>query len=165
MHGGMELEDWMRPYSDADDGYGERIIGHHVGNTEALNVRNPQPGMHYYHGPTAKRGLLRGLINKGFEVVPPESPELIGDSHDPRFGGSLDSSQQFGDVTLMRIPIEKYRRFMEEEKVAAEYPLSNNSDQFLSGTSDAESRYGRPGHPTRYKLPQHRGTWIGDENE
>jgi hypothetical protein len=161
----MELEDWMRPYSDTDDGYGERTLGCHVGNTEALNVRNPQPGMHYYHAPAAKRGTLRGLINKGYEVVPPESPELVGESRDPRFGGALDSSQAFGDVILTRIPIEKYRQFVKEEQVAAQYPLSSNNDPFLNGGSDVESRYSRPGYPTRYRLPAHRGTWIGDETE
>lgn len=164
MHGGLEYE-WLRPYDDDRDGEGDPVIGCHVGNTEALNVRNPQPGFRYYHGPAQRRGVLRSLINRGWEVVPPDAPERIGDAKDPRFGSAVDSSQAFGDTVLMRAPDHLYRKIIDEEAAAARYALGDAGDPFLDGATDAENHYSRAGRPTRYRRPDHRGTWIGDENE
>ncbi len=85
--------------------HNEGVRGSHRGDSEALNVKNAQPGFHYRYDPERR---LRKRINEGYEIVT-DGPESWGADLPAGVAKQLDNIRAFKDVILLRIPIEKYR--------------------------------------------------------
>tara|TARA_Y100000310_G_scaffold344025_1_gene454598 strand:- start:2889 stop:3386 length:498 start_codon:yes stop_codon:yes gene_type:complete len=105
IQGGGQLE-FIKPYLPDD----ESALGDHKGNFEALNVRNPQRGYHYYYIRAEASSVLR-FMNQGWQIVQADDPEQFGADLPDNIGLPLDGVRAYHDVLLARLPLEKYREY------------------------------------------------------
>lgn len=91
-------------------------LGCHRGTYEWMNVTNAQPGYIYYLGRRTEAGLRQAAL-RGWQVVPPDSPERLGERTDPNFqAAGLDGVQTGGELVLMYMPESRYRVLCEERE-------------------------------------------------
>ena len=152
--GGGADRAWLEPVDH--EGNREGVLGCHTGNTEGLNIENPEPGMAYlWQKNDAAR--IRGSLRDGYVVVSDSDPEL---AHMKSLGSAnqstVDTSQMYGDVILMKAPIEKVRLIREREHQRAQEMLRSGSDNFLSKVTQAEVELDPRGKGTRFALGDHR---------
>lgn len=130
---------WTRPIDPHED----EVLGCHRGVSEGLNIRNPQPGFHYYYI-RAEPNMARRYINMGYEVVTSEYPEQPGIKALPQAVQSMmDGERAFKDVMLVRIPVEIYREHQAEKRRRAEASLRSASDAFQAKGERAAEALGR----------------------
>lgn len=140
--------------------------GNHRGPAAGLNVHNPQPGMHYYHcrHPKADRrgAQFQRFMNMGWEPVPPGSPEYLAQNTNLKYSQlGLDQFSAHGDVLLIRISEEKYRRLAEFRRLTAESEVDGPTNEYLQQAHNFDSNYGlRADGPIYYKGQGHGNTTI-----
>lgn len=156
ISGGIEL-DWLRPLDPDEvrkDGDGVRMAGTHVAHYQALNVRDPVPGMHYYWC-RKKTGDLIRFRNMGWEVVPPGSQSYAGDITDPNQGLVDGASPAQHDVVLVQIHESKLAAIQQEKMEEARLAREGSLAMFMERATETELRYGRRGG-LRYVSDDHR---------
>jgi hypothetical protein len=139
-----------------------RVLGTHKGAAAALNVENPQPGMHYSwirNTPDEKR--RRSML--GYQPIGPDDPESKGAEMDPNWGTSLDGSVVRRDVVLARIPLERLRLIREENLRAARAALRTSTDDFLAKGEPYDRRYGAGGERRVYYVRGDHRTRFGSQ--
>jgi len=160
--GGGADRAWLEPVTDKGSLQGDGspryddLMGGHTGNTEGLNVENPQPGFVYIWERNTPRDLRRCLhMNKGELVVDgmEENATLrtIGSGSTP-----IDSTQVYQDVVLVRYPAEQIRRIREAEQKRAQAMLRSGSDEFLGKVTALEREMDPRGRGTRFTMEDHR---------
>ena len=115
----------LRPHI-ADDG---EILGTHRGNSEAMNIKNPQPGWHYYH-PRRDASAVQRKLNEGWRPITSTDPEKWGVDHHADIP-EMDGLQAFKDVIAMKIPEAKYRVMMAEKARLARLHLESPTEEYL----------------------------------
>jgi hypothetical protein len=108
--------------------------------------------------PRLDRGAqLQRLINEGYEVVPPDSPEHKGkvvNLNYAQFG--LDNYQVHGDVVMLRIPEERFRERQEMKTTLNQAGLTGVTQNYESRGMSLEERYGSSSDgPIYYRGPGH----------
>jgi len=129
VRGGENLE-WLKPLAANR----ENEVGSHVGKSRALNVRNPQPGYHYYNEHRVP-GSIQKRLNEGWRPISSHDPESWGVDLSEVDGvkfPELDGLQAFGDVICMKIPIEKYRALKEERARQAKVLREGTTEEYLT---------------------------------
>lgn len=158
ISGGADLSE-LRPLDaqgNLPDESGEPTLGSHREGFEALNVRNPQPGM-FYFWQRRDRSQIRRSYLKGAEVVPPDAPESMGEIRDPKVACALDGVPGYDDVVLMRMPIEKRAKDLRDRQELANRQLQGAESDFIDKGSAVEDHYaGQTGAPIRYRRRDHR---------
>lgn len=143
---------WLKPLPPRR----ENVIGTHQGSSEAMNVSNPVPGMHYHH---ARRdaSYIQRKLNEGWRPIPKDSPEgwgcNIGDMVD-KFP-ELDGLRAFQDVILMRMPTEQYSRLQMEKQRRANVLRMGNTEEYLDKGQQLAARTGNVGDDIYYVGKRH----------
>lgn len=114
--GATEL-DWVRPVQPVhEDPHQRTEIGAHRQATAALNVRNPQPGRHYFWANADNANSIRRAQVRGFQFVTRDEPE--GEGYDdflpPDRTRNQDQFIRFNGLVLMWCPIDVIRQRREE---------------------------------------------------
>ena len=155
--GGINRE-WLRPMPEERyiEGVG-REMGSHQGGSQALNIRNPKPGMHYYYWRRDKSSVQRA-VNDGWRPVkvtdgvsPGADISTIDGEHIPE----LDGIMAFKDVILMEIPQEKYRAITERKAQAAKYLREGTADTFIAKGQNIAARVGATRDDLYYASKHH----------
>jgi hypothetical protein len=129
-----------------DGNYRRGYYGSHRGAAESLNARVP-PGMvpYWCRTPQSDRGMaqLQRFENEGWEVAPPGSQIKTPRTHDARYSQlGLDSYRPFGDLVLLQIPEEKYRRRQENLARLRDNAIEGPTRQYLHRGEGAQQAYG-----------------------
>lgn len=152
MQPGAPLK-WCKPTNP----HKSESLGNHKGDFEALNIKNPQPGMHYFWAKKTASSVRR-FMRYGFEVVQAEDPEEFGARLPEKVGALLDGATAYSDVVLMRIPLERYRQFRNQRKQLVEAKREASTQAYLAAGKERERELGhrapRRG-PTYHKLVSH----------
>jgi hypothetical protein len=99
-------------------------------SSEALNVRNPQPGFHYYYCRRDPSSVQRKL-NQKWQVVTSDMPEKWGAELPDNIQQELDGVRAFKDVMLLRIKDEDYRLIQEEKQRRAAVARDGATEEYL----------------------------------
>jgi hypothetical protein len=119
----------------------DEAIGTHRGNSEALNIRNPQPGFHYYYERSKPANILRRL-NEKWEFVKDTDPEQWGAQLPPEVGQALDGLKAYGDVVLMRIHEDNYRVLRDQKALLAKASREGTTDDWTNKGHQQASKLG-----------------------
>lgn len=157
LQGGAPNE-WLRPHDPDPD---RNVIGSHRGSSEALNVRNPKEGFHYFYVRRNPNQVQR-FLGDGWELVTSEDQEAwgidVGDMPES-VQSELDGLRAFKDVVLMRIPEENYRVIAERKRQLAEAArLQGGGEAFLERGREVAAQLGHDeeSRPLYYKGADHR---------
>jgi len=146
-------DNWdLRPVQHEDG-----VVGCHKGQFEAFNVRNAQPGTHYYYERNHPGKILRRL-NQGYRVLSDQDPEAWGADNLPEeYRSSVDTARAFGDVVAMATPMENYRKIRKDKVRLAEIARDGAEADFLGKGQQVEGRLGdlAGSQSLYYKRPNH----------
>lgn len=135
---------------------GDYYIGDFPSGYEALNVRNPRPGCHYYHAINPEKdggsNLLHMMNKYGGEVVKNDDPEMTGIGQGAMNNGTI---RAFGDVVAVRMSQDKYDEVKRREFAERMQTLEGVVNQYK------EADPGYMGKPTRFVRDSH-GQQIED---
>jgi len=159
MMGGGKDREWLTPLTpegnrDTDDPDLDNMVGCHTGPYIHLNIIDPQPGFEYCWKRNKGRDKLLAL-QTGWRPVGDNDPEMAAmnkimtDSP-----GSLDSSDVYGDVILMKAPAEAIRRIRDREQQAAKAQMRSGAEDFADRASAIEQQLSR-GFPSRFARRDH----------
>jgi len=152
--------EWLRPLNHL----GSDVLGSHRGQHEALNIRNAQPGFHYYWA-RRKASDVQRFLNAGWLVVgaDPNDKEQYGADLLPRIQEGLDGTKPYQDVILLKIPVSKYKQILAQREADNKAAIGASSAAFEErgrelaislGTSDGRPIYAknirRTGHGTQF---------------
>jgi len=148
VQGGGYDREWYEPLTEEGhkefDSIEENTIGCHTGPFYGLNVGNPQPGYEYCWQLNDPREVLKSRL-RGGEVVEGGDPEFsIYNTEDPN-QTTLDTSQLYSELVLIRTPIEMVRAQQLEEQQRAENMVYGTGEDFIDQASPLEADYGRRG--------------------
>lgn len=117
----------LRPVRHSQD-----YMGNHKAHFMAMNICNPKPGYHYYYQTTGRGGgnILR-YQQLGYEMVKSTDQERWGAELPPEIAREVDTVKAFGDVVLMRIPVEKYREIRKRKARDARIAREGAEDSYL----------------------------------
>jgi hypothetical protein len=159
MQGGGQDRAWYGPL--LEDGtremdLGERTIGCHTGPYAGLNVVNPQEGFEYRWGLNDPRELLRARM-AGSEVVQADYPEYSAyRALDDPTRTSIDTSELYQELVLLRTPTEKVRERRQREQEMAERSVRGSVDSYTDRAGALEADLARrDGKPTRFARSDH----------
>ncbi len=131
----------MRPL-DPEGNYTPGSRGCHKGHMESLNVKNPQPGYHYYYIRTDSSSLDRAET-RGWELVKLSDPERMGEEkRADRVAAGLDTSLRRNDIVLCRMPEPRYREMRERMNQLAEGTRDDGSSEYLERGRSLQERVG-----------------------
>jgi hypothetical protein len=158
IQGGGDRKD-LRPHNPND----KQVIGTHRGPFEALNVKNPKPGFHYYYA-RRKPSDVQRFMNAGWEPVRSGDPEQWGSDMPPEVGEMLDGVKAYGDVILMRIREDKFRAIREEKEALAKAAREGGTSEFINKGHQRARQLGssRPKKDLYFESADH-GT-VADED-
>jgi hypothetical protein len=156
LTGGGDRE-WIRA---VDPDQSERR-GTHRGKFEALNVSNPRAGFIYYYERRKPSDVLRRM-NEGWEVVKGTDQEDWGAELPDDIGQELDGVKAYGDVILMRIPEDRYRKIEEQRKLLRMASRGGNTDEYLEKGNRVTSQSGI-GRPAYYQRSDHETVYDDQE--
>jgi len=166
MQGGGYDRQWyesLREDGTKEMDIGAETIGCHTGPYAGLNVANPQPGYEYSWQINDPREIYRSQI-KGGEVVQGSDPEFsVYQNEDPN-QTSLDTSQLYKELVLIRTPIEKVREQRLEEQRRAEIMVRGSVEDYANQASALEADYGRKDGrgSTRFARAEHMVEYEAD---
>ena len=148
---GGEDNSWFRPLNP-----GDKILGAHRGNHSALNIKNPQPGYHYYYIRRHPSDVQR-FMNAGWEFLGDEHEEDWGAKLPDHVQAQLDSVRAYQDVMPVRIRIEKYAEIQRQKQEDARVASAGADDEFLGkGDMQTERMQGASAdNPVYYKRKDH----------
>ena len=128
-----------RRYSESD---GLWEVGSHTGHAAALNIRNPQPGWHYYHVKRDRASIQR-FMNMGYKPLRSDDPEMRGAiEFNAENVPELDGLQAYKDVVAMKIPEDLYRTLLEEKARKAAIQREGTADAHVSKGQNLAARAG-----------------------
>jgi hypothetical protein len=127
---------------------------------EALNVKNAQPGMHYYYE-RAKPSDVQRRLNEGWEPVTSSDPEQWGAELPEDVQRQLDGVKAFGDVMLFKISTDRYRllqdQWIQEAKDRRDGPEvsyqtkgEERAGELGAAAPEGDLYYQRPNHRRSY---------------
>jgi hypothetical protein len=157
--GGGDRRD-LRPLNP-DGHWRDREFGSHRGAASALNVRGLKPGMipFWVRHPNRDRGAaqLQRFVNQGWEVAPPEAQIRKGPVTDPNYAAlGLDRYPAHGDIVLLQISEENYRRFCAARDQQRDAAVEGPTREFLRKGEPVQNRFGdRADGPIYYVGPGH----------
>ena len=175
MGGGYD-KSWMTPLDPegniVDENYDimEHKVGCHTGKFEGLNVVNPKPGYEYMWllNPTragADPGDWFAIQSRQAEIVKSEDPEFrpyhaaMGEAG-PSF---MDTSFQFRELVLCRIPQDVMRKEREEQVAENARQLRKGpSEEFAARATAIERELYSTRGPTRFQEPEHQTEFQAD---
>ena len=132
---------WFRPVDPTDT----ETIGNYRGDHEALNISGAQPDFHYYYQRNKTDAVIR-FLNKGWSVVGPNDPERFGEGRAAwKSQVPLGTERAYGDVILMKIPLDTYRRQQTERQAQNESLIKDHGPRFVElGEERAHQLRNRP---------------------
>lgn len=157
MQGG-EDRSWSKPFNPNPSAH--EPYGTHKGHMSALNIRNRKPGFHYayaHRGPNYQ-GLTHQMWMQGFRPVQAGDNSPSCGTHVPgMFGSPQDTTVGFGNLMLMEIPLEEYRRLLDTKAAYRAAAMDSPTRAFLDRSSEFEAAYGPSTARTKplYAMPQH----------
>jgi hypothetical protein len=163
--GGGGDRSWLEPVDNQGNRSSdvEGTIGCHSGNTEALNIDYSEPGFMYLWGRNTQADIRANMRN-GYVIVGPDDPEMASMK---RLGSinqsTLDTSQIYGDVILMKAPAERVRKLRETEQERARAMLRSGSDEFLGKVTQAERMLDPRHRDTRFYTAREHNIQVVDE--
>ena len=146
---------WLRPHDVVLD----QIAGTHRGNSEALNVGNPQPGWHYYYA-RRDNSFVQRYLNNGWRPVTATDPETWGVSHHEDIP-ELDGLVAFKDVILLKIPEEQWRALQERKAELTRRDMTGPEEEYLR-QGDNLTRQTHSDDDLYYKKSDHGFSTEGD---
>jgi hypothetical protein len=156
--GGGSDRAWLKPFEprkprswDEED-----VIGTHRMGSEALNVRNPQPGYRYTYIRRDPSSVQR-FMNQGWRVVKADDPEQWGAELPDDVQKELDGVRAFKDVMLVKIDDEGYRVIQEDKQRRAQVATSAATQEYLDKGQRVEAELGskRPEDDLYFKRGHH----------
>lgn len=137
-------QNWARPFNPNPAPH--EAYGTHRGSMECLNISNRQPGYHYLYGHRDPRhaGYLHKMARYGAVPVKDGDPERHGAALPESFGLPQDSLMGTGNVFLMRMPIERYRAYLNEEAALREASVRRPTEQLMGQEQQMAGQYKRP---------------------
>lgn len=155
---------WLEPTDQ--QGNREGTTGCHTGTTEGLNVDNAQPGYSYLWARN-DAASIRFEMRRGYRLVGDSDPEMarmkeLGSTN----SSTVDTTMLYGDVILMKAPVESVRKIREEEVRRAQMQLRSGTDDFLNKVTAAERdlEFNPRGVATRFALSENQ-TQITDSHD
>lgn len=159
-------QSWSRPYTPPSDSDPEVGSGTHVGPYACLNIRNRQPGFRYAYGTRQDPGGLTSMRSMGFQFIREGEPEGMGLDLPAGFGNSPDSIIGMGNLVAMKIPLDVYRKRMDEAQAARIASRAGPTRQILDRNSEFSRAYNRA--PANlgavFAYPEHGATGYKDNN-
>lgn len=145
---------------DFEDLDPEDMIGCHAGDFQCLNLGNAQPGYEYVWESANPRARV-GISIRGGEVVKQGDAEYAALSKMVGAPTGLDTATMFGDVVLVRYPVERVRQRREQEQRAALQQLRGTESDFVN-RADSLERSLSPRRPSRFRRGDHHMEVLGD---
>lgn len=146
---------------DPDGNLYEGRLGADRGDFEGLNVRNPQPGYVYskarwldHKGKPDNKRIMH-FRRLGYEF--PQDGESLGDPQSLNHGTNLEAREDitFGDLALMRCPIERVIARRAEMAEQSRQALHGGFDDFNGKGRGSDESFGSADRPIRFRLPGH----------
>jgi hypothetical protein len=144
-------------YEDLDP---NDMVGCHTGEFAVLNLGNPQPGFEYVWESSNPRARV-GISIRGGEVVTSDDPEYAALRKLSGASQGLDTATMFGDVVLVRYPVERVRQRREAEQSQALKQLRGTEADFVCRADNLE-RSLSPRRPSRFRRGDHHIEILGD---
>ena len=158
--GGGKNREWLKPLTseghiDTEDPDLDNMIGCHTGNFIGLNVLNPQPGFEYIWERNTGQSIARARM-RGGQIVQADDPERAAMSKLMSSHGrtSMDSSDVYGDVILMKYPEAAIRSIRAKEQAKAQAMMRGGAAEYAERASAIEEQMSR-GMPSRFKRRDH----------
>ena len=149
---------WLRPVDlrPIDGSDPERIIGTHRGASEALNVKNPQPGRRYYHG-RFDSSFMQRMLNKGWRPIGSDDPERTGSEIAVDAIPELDGLKAFKDVLLLWMPEEQYNELHKDKARRGHILREGSTADYLDKGQDLQAQLDeQPEDDLYFKRGHHR---------
>lgn len=141
----------MEHFRPADPDPQASVLGTHRDHSEALNIPNPEPGMHYWHCARTQDQVM-SAINRGWQVS--HRAERLSETDLAR-GLPLDTTVSRQDVILLEIDDENYRKFKARKLEAQRRKsIEGATEDYLSHNANV-ARYAGTGRAVYYKAPGH----------
>jgi hypothetical protein len=174
--GGGSDREWLEPLDSEGNRNPEipieqRVIGDHVGPYAGLNLYNAQPGYEYQWCLNPARpgsGPADSLLihEIGGQVVRDEDPEMAAfQKMEGLEATGVDTATIFRELCLVRIPAERQRQRMQENRDKNNRMLRRGPEEsFVNRASyDERERYSGRG-PTRFAMRDHQTTFNHDND-
>lgn len=112
----------------------DRTMGCHRGRFSVLNVHNAQQGFEYRYVQNKPQQILRARM-EGSDLVRDGDPEYTGlcEGMEGSMGidsRSIDTTQVYGDVVLVKTPIEEMRKVREAQAERAHQSLHGGARRY-----------------------------------
>lgn len=145
------------------------VLGTHKGPYEALNVRNAQPGWHYRYVSTKRDGsFIQKALNEGYEFVMDDDPEKWGVPHQEmpqRVQAAMDGIRAFGDVALMRTPLENWDKLRKQKEEVWLAQQGTADEAFLNAGEENAAMAGgaTKGRPLHFRTADHQVGFVEED--
>lgn len=161
---------WLAPLDDQGNAPVDsldNVVGQHSGLYAGLCVVNPQPDFEYSWARNTDNDRLLVKL-RGGQIVQSGDPEMAYYNQDADAAAAqptpVDSAQLFGDVILVRTPVEKVRAERDEQQRRARAQLRDAGTDFVekAGGAERDPHY-TGGRPTRFKRDDHMIVFEDDQ--